>query len=167
MFGKKKVLLFGMTISLLFAAGCGKNTVDDEANAEDTFIGIAKPIEDANSLEAAQERAGFTLKAPESLPGYKGRIIQCVETTLIQVIYGEGDSAITFRKGTGNTDISGDYNDYEDVEETAIAGKEVTTRSQDGVTYVVTWFEDGFSYSVQSDKGLDLDLVKQIIEYQN
>ena len=44
MFGKKKVLLFGMTISLLFAAGCGKNTVDDEANAEDTFIGIAKPI---------------------------------------------------------------------------------------------------------------------------
>ena len=68
---------------------------------------------------------------------------------------GEDDDAqISFRKGNGNEDISGDCNVYDSVETRQIGGKDVTVESNDGVIYTAIWTDGSYSYAISARTGM-------------
>ena len=91
---------------------------------------IANPWIDAESLEEAEEAAGFTIGIPEAEEPYTTLIYRAMEGEMLEIIFveyegsEEGDDAeedddgneykegFRIRKARGEDDISGDYNTY-------------------------------------------------------
>ncbi len=174
---KLKRNMLTVTAAIMVAAtlfGCGANkTVQTQSVVEKTVmtekegtVGAINPFVDAETLEEAAKIAGFRFNAPKSLAGYEGTKIQAIESDLIQVIYGDLEHNIYFRKGViheGNTDISGDYNEYSDVQTKEEAGKTITVKSENGIVHVITWTEGDYCYSIQSNNGFEYDDVAELI----
>ena len=74
------------------------------------------------------------------------------------------DDSILIRKGTGSTDIAGDYNEYEQVKTEQIGNVTITVKGNDGLYYLTTWQTDGYTYSISDGQGLELDKFVQMIE---
>lgn len=171
------IMCFALALSL---AACGGKTqaadttpVTTDAQTEAPFIGddpatwgpaigtedvqMPNPWQECTTLEEAGELAGFSFTAPETLDGFSTKYIATIPGDIAQEIFSNGeadDQEVTFRKGNGQQDISGDYNVYETVETRQIAGKDVTVKSTDGLIYTVFWEQDGYSYSVSARTGM-------------
>ena len=105
--GFERVIGIAMAAAMTFAMmGCGAAQNANAAEQEEQMIGLSNPFVDADSLEDAAKIAGFDMTAPDSLDGYSGTTIQAIENDLIQVIYGELDHNIYFRKAVGTEDIA-------------------------------------------------------------
>ena len=96
---------------------------------------VTNPFVTYQSLEEAEEAAGFALPAPESFEGAGRREIAVIDGRIIDVTYldGEDNRILTIRKGTGEEDISGDYNEYPQEDVMDLGGLSVTVRG-DGKT---------------------------------
>ena len=166
--GSKRVIGIAMVVSMTFATvGCGaaKNAnAAEQVTQEEQMIGMPNPFADVNSLEEASKIAGFDMSAPNSVDGYNGMAIQAIEKDLIQVIYGDQGHNVYFRKAVGIEDVSGDYNQYKDVSTKSLYGKELTVKSEDEKTYVITWTDGQYSYSIQSNDGFDFADVQALLE---
>ena len=86
-------------------------------------------------------------------------------TEMLEVIYYDGDAEVArVRKGTGEDDISGDYNVYEIEEAVDVTGTQVTLKgSADGYVLAV-WNEGGYAYVVSVTKKITKDEILQIVE---
>lgn len=151
-----------LTLSL---TGCGeKKTViggdpaawGPSADAAAETAQIPNPWQECDTLEDAGKIAGFSFTAPDQVDGCTEKYIAAIENDIAQVIFSSADdeTEITFRKGTGNRDISGDYNEYESVEIRQVGGKDVTVKSTGGVIFTVLWAQDGFSYAIFARTGM-------------
>lgn len=172
----KKFIVCTLCIALTLAlAACGgKNT---EIDGKETLIGgdpsswgpsnqttqdtenvqIPNPWKECGSLEEAAKVAGFSFAAPESVEGYSETYVAAIENDIAEVIFSKGeddDAQVSFRKGIGNEDVSGDYNTYDSVETRKINGKDVTVKSNDGVIYTVTWTDGDYSYAISARTGM-------------
>lgn len=158
------VMAAAMSIAMV---GCGVAQNADAAEQEKEVVGMPNPFVDVTSLNDASKIAGFCFNAPDKLYGYEGVIIQAIENDLIQVIYGDLDHNVCFRKGVitdGNTDISGDYNDYKDVETRTEGGKSITIKGDGNLTHVIIWNEGDYCYAIQSNSGYNYDDVSELIQ---
>ena len=77
----------------------------------------------------------------------------------------EGDAqSLCYRKGIGEDDISGDYNEYELDETVDTAGTQVTLKgSADGYALAV-WNADGYAYAVSVTKEISKDEMLKLVE---
>lgn len=141
------------------AAGASEEAAEDN-NFSPAALG--NPFVDYASLEAAEEAAGFTFSAPETIGDGNAADYSVMDGVMIQIIYRDagGNETGCVRKeklteaDASDTDISGDYNSYENDE----------TRVEDGISYrlrgngtsisTVTWVSDGFAYSITADEPL-------------
>lgn len=155
------IMVAAMTIAV---AGCGAAQSANAAEQEEQMIGMPNPFVDVDSLEAAAEIAGFKMTAPNSLEGYNSTTIQAIEDNLIQVIYGDLDHNIYFRKAVGTEDISGDFNEYEGIKSMTSNGKDLTIKSSGDKTHVILWNDGEFSYSIQSNEGFNFADVQMLLE---
>lgn len=166
--GFKRVIGIAMVAAMTFAmAGCGATQNADAAEQEEIMIGMPNPFVDVTSLTEASKIAGFSMNAPDKLEGYEGTTIQAIENDLIQVIYGDLDHNVYFRKGViteGNTDISGDYNEYKDVETKTEFGKSITVKGDGDLTHVIIWSEGDYCYAIQSNNGYNYDDVAGLLQ---
>ena len=157
---------------------------DDQIQTEDQ-VQIPNPFVDCETMEEAGKLAGFSLTAPESIDGYSDRIIQAVEGELVQVIFtrnqcieleNQEDSGatsqetadfeshdLTIRKGTGMDDISGDYNEYPEVETVTVGDKTVTLKEEGGLVHTAIWKADGYSYAVYAADGVSTDVMTALV----
>ena len=159
---------YTLFLCVIFAAlmvGCStQNSNGQGGAAAESEVGgaqLANPVKTYDSLAKAEKAAGFTFTVPEgvNLDGadYAQYYWSTINNDPIEVRYGgEGDEVCYMRKavvGTGAaagensddlTDISGDYNVYDDVKDVDITledGREatVTIKGKDDKFYLAIW----------------------------
>lgn len=126
---------------------------------------VANPFVTYQSLEEAEEAAGFALSVPESFEGAARREIAVIDGRIIDVTYldGEDNRILTIRKGTGEEDISGDYNEYAKEDIMDLGGLSVTVRGDGKRIFLALWQEGDCSYAVSFDEGGTQDQLNEII----
>ena len=137
----------------------------DRGESEESMIGMPNPYTDHGTLKEAEEDAGFKIQIPDEIRGVKAVAFRNLGTEMLEVIYYDGDAEVTrVRKGTGEDDISGDYNVYEIEEAADVTGTQVTLKgSADGYVLAV-WNEGGYAYAVSVTKKITKDEILRIVE---
>ncbi len=157
----KKVLLMSMLCLAIIA--CGKKEEVKEELTQTTEasqavdVGVPNPFEIVDTLDEASKIAGFSLEAPGEYADYKTTLIQAIENDMIEIIYFDEEKAhegLRIRKANGTDDISGDYNEYKEVNVVKIGELEVTEKGNDGSISVATWTDGTHSYSINVDEAL-------------
>jgi len=150
------------------------NMKDDEGSvsylgpelAEDE-IDMINPFIDCNTLEEAENIAGFEFNVPDDLEPDLEAQYRALEGKLIEVIYFDrGEEIYRIRKGT-ESDVSGDCNDYSVavcVDASTWAGE--LKGYKEGLTNCAVWTdEDGFGYSLTTAAApIKTDRVCEIID---
>ena len=101
----------------------------EEADMEPSMLyesaQLANPFTDTDTLEEAQEIAGFEMEVPADVSPYTVVSYRAIEGEMLEVIFSDrkGEEGYRIRKAAGEDDISGDYNEY---------AKEKTVRLSDG-----------------------------------
>ena len=164
----KKILL--MSLLCLTIVACGKKEEAKQETAETTNVtqeqdyGVPNPYEIVDTLDEAYKIAGFTLSVPTTYEDYKKQVIQAIENDMIEVIYIEEESGyegLRIRKAKGTDDISGDYNEYKNVETVKVGDYDVTEKSDGKNIFVTTWTDGTYSYAIDIDRA---ELRKEDIE---
>lgn len=162
----KKVFAVLIALALFALTACGQKTPEQPGGN----VQIPNPWVDCATLEEAAKLAGFDIAVPGTIEGYPNKMIQAVEKSTIQVMYFDGDpdaedsSKVTVRKGAGEEDISGDYNEYPEKETARIYLADVTLKGENGLIHCATWTMDGYSYAICADKGLTRTALEAAIE---
>ena len=153
----KKILLISVLCLAIIACGKKEEAQQEATQATETTQGqsteVPNPFIEAKNLEEASKIAGFTLSVPANYEDYKKQTIQAIENDMIEVIYLEEESGyegLRIRKAKGTDDISGDYNEYKDVETVKVGDVEVTEKGSDGDIAVVIWNDGTYSYAIDA-----------------
>ena len=155
----KKILL--MSVLCLAIVACGKKEETKQETAETTNViqkestQIPNPFVEVKNLDEASKIAGFTLEVPETYEDYKQQVIQAIENDMIEVIYLEEESGyegLRIRKAKGTDDISGDYNEYRNVETVKVGDYDVTEKGDEGNIFIATWTDGTYSYAIDTDR---------------
>ena len=155
----KKILL--MSVLCLAIIACGKKEETKQETAETTNViqkestQIPNPFVEVKNLDEASKIAGFTLEVPETYEDYKQQVIQAIENDMIEVIYIEEESGyegLRIRKAKGTDDISGDYNEYRNVETVKVGDYDVTEKGDEGNIFIATWTDGTYSYAIDTDR---------------
>ena len=153
----KKILL--MSVLCLAIIACGKKEETKQETAETTNViqkestQIPNPFVEVKNLDEASKIAGFTLEVPETYEDYKKQVIQAIENDMIEVIYLEEESGyegLRIRKAKGTDDISGDYNEYRNVETVKVGDYDVTEKGDEGNIFIATWNDGTYSYAIDA-----------------
>ena len=99
--------------------------------------GCCNPFTDCADLNKAAQITGFSL----SVPITPDRVSVLEDSNMIQADYENG---MYIRKASGSDDISGDYNDYAQVE--TVNG--VTLKGENGKFSLAVWNNSGYTYAV-------------------
>ena len=136
--------------------------------AEDAIGGenvqIANPFVDYETLDAAAQAAGFVLTAPETVEGYSDKLIQVMSNSMVQIIFLDSDDNRLFvRKEAGDADISGDYNNYNEVSTVTVGVYSVTLKGDNGTVSTAIWTNDGYSYAVSADVPMTVEAMTALV----
>ena len=114
-------------------------------------------------MDEASKIAGFNLSVPATYGDYKKQVIQAIEDDMIEVIYfnDTDNEGLRIRKAKGTDDISGDYNEYKNVETVKVGDYDVTEKSDGKNIFVATWTDGTYSYAIDIDRA---ELSKEDIE---
>ena len=184
----KKLLFLLPCLSLLILAGCDtqncdwnqcsvediiENNEEVEINEENNeeIAGLANPWTDCQTIEEAEEIAGFNVEYP-SLDDLENIELRAMEG-MIEIKYSwtwlPEWEYVVLRKGTGLDDISGDYNNYEVTTDMVVSDTinvEAKSNSEDTWIKLATWKNDWYSYSASFPKtsSVDESLLTFIVE---
>ena len=167
----KKILL--MSVLCLAIVACGKKEEAKQETAETTNVTqkestqIPNPFVEVKNLDEASKIAGFTLEVPETYEDYKKQVIQAIENDMIEVIYYDENSeheGLRIRKAKGTDDISGDYNEYKDVETVKVGDFEIIEKGSEGNISVATWNDGTYSYAIDvAEASLTKDTIANLV----
>ena len=167
----KKILL--MSVLCLAIVACGKKEEAKQETAETTNVTqkestqIPNPFVEVKNLDEASKIAGFTLEVPETYEDYKKQVIQAIEDDMIEVIYYDENSeheGLRIRKAKGTDDISGDYNEYKDVETVKVEDFEIIEKGSEGNISVATWNDGTYSYAIDvAEASLTKDTIANLV----
>ena len=167
----KKILL--MSVLCLAIVACGKKEEAKQETAETTNVTqkestqIPNPFMEVKNLDEASKIAGFTLEVPETYEDYKKQVIQAIEDDMIEVIYYDENSeheGLRIRKAKGTDDISGDYNEYKDVETVKVGDFEIIEKGSEGNISVATWNDGTYSYAIDvAEASLTKDTIANLV----
>ncbi len=177
---KKFIAIILCVIMTLSFAACSEKTTSDnedsqvEQKSEETSISLEEnsaqmpnPFIDCETIEEAEELAGFTIKIPKKLPkGFYVSSIRVIKNELIEIVIEDEENTVYFRKGKGNEDISGDYNEYEKEKIVKVGDLDVKLRGNDGKINAATWSDGEYSYAIvinSGKEGIYTEIVVDII----
>lgn len=143
----KRILLFCLMFVL---AGCSSKSVK-----QDPSTSMANPWVEYSSLESALAHVSFDVKVPDQ----KDANYLVMDDALFEMQYDD----ISLRKEIGLDDISGDYNEYKDIQDIDISGIHVTCKSNEDLIHCAIWYWNEYAYSMTSEKGVNLDSLKSIV----
>lgn len=171
---KKKIMRMVCSMAVLVMAvamaGCGKKAEPDSAETESAAAEttqISNPFVDCETMTDAEKLAGFSFTVPEQVEGYEKELIQAIDGELIQVFYEnpeEQEDEILMRKGAGSDDISGNYEEFEEISTAAAGDLEVTLKGNDGKVIVAVWTTGSYTFSIQADKGISQGEMLSLVE---
>lgn len=179
---KTKMAVLGMMMVLSMTACAGKaetksigaettvqetttETVGNDGKESEEVVGMPNPFTDHDTLKEAEEAAGFQLQTPDEIDGVKAAAFRNLDQELLEVIYLDGETeAARVRKGTGNEDISGDYNKYSDVKDVDVNGKTVTIKGTADGYVLAVWNDGGYAYAVSVEKSCSQEELTGLVE---
>lgn len=165
-------LALGTSLLLLFTACSAKPSVDSVASSKATSAAsqtsgenLANPFVDCADMNEAYNVAGFLIAEPAGLPtGYTRSAIRAIKGEMIELIYTSGEDEIRLRAAVGESDISGDYNTYDESQELTVNDHKVTAKGNGGSIMVATWSMDDHSFSITSTAGIPSAVVEDIVK---
>ena len=154
----KKILL--MSVLCLAIIACGKKEeakqemVETRNVTQEQSVGVPNPFVEVKTLDEAYKIAGFNLSVPTTYGDYKKQVIQAIEDDMVEVIYfnDTDNEGLRIRKAKGTDDISGDYNEYKNVETVKVGEYDVTEKGDEGNIFIVTWTDGTYSYAIDTDR---------------
>jgi len=155
---KKIFIVLAAGVIALSFAGCGNG----QATTQEAVDTLADSWEDVDSLEVAEELAGFEVELPLEVASEYDELTYryCSALNEIEVEYSEGN----LRKAKDNGDISGDYEEYKEVLEVTENGLTATLKgSGDGVFNLAIWRNGDFAYSISQPYGATAAEMKSLI----
>ncbi len=120
---------------------------------------MINPVSEYETLSAAQRAAGVEIEIPDGPEGYPVTCYHAIKNIgLLEIVYLDGPAnsedskeGYRIRKAEGEDDISGDYNEYDEIMEQEVEGKTVTLKGNEGMVYCAIWTDGGYSYSINID----------------
>lgn len=158
---KKLVIMLLCVGVVAMLAGCGA-----EEQVKEPVTMIANPWSSWASIEEAEGKSGMVFGLPVTVAGYTADEFSTMNGELIQIVYHSGDSEVCIRKQAGEgQDISGDYNVYENSEESRKNGAVITvdTNLEGEVTRQIISF-DGYSWSVVAPGGIPTEVAQEFLD---
>lgn len=139
----------------------GAEIVETLPFEKEEYTQMANPVEeygsDEESLESAEKHVGFTLDFPGEV---KPDMFIVISGKILEVDFADG----YIRKAAGSEDISGDWNEYAEISEKDVGGKEVTLKGNNGKIYLAIWTDGGYTYSVGMLDGVTEDAMTSFVE---
>ncbi len=116
-------------------------------------------VTEFESSEELSEYLGFEISSPEfdSLnEGYDCVTYRAYGDYMGEIVYTFGDSENYYRKGIGSDDVSGDYNDYDQMAEFDGEKRSGTLKGNKGKYVLAIWTDiDGYAYAAYVEKGMN------------
>lgn len=111
-------------------------------------------IVEVNTVEELSEEVGFPINEMSALPfQVEDTIYIAYWKEVAEITYtGDGQTAV-YRKGTGSSDISGDYNIYNSEIEMSVNDYNVTLKGNDNIYSLAIWTDGDYSYSLSLSDG--------------
>lgn len=123
---------------------------------------VVNPFVYYDTLAEASQSAGFDISVPDEINGARLSDIAVIDGTILDICYGD-EAQYNVRKGAGNEDISGDYEEYTTVLTVSACGKEVLIKGNGDMYYVAIWTDGGYTYSFSAAEGLSEEEMMEII----
>ena len=163
-----KKSVFAVLCLCIAAALLGGCSYDREAAkqpvSEGQAVGMPNPFIDCQTMEKAEEIAGFNMSSPV-FDDLTERSYQAVKGQMIQVFNrgdgAPGDGGVLVRKAKGSGDISGDYNTYPVNDTFEINGMKITARGTEEGYVTVIWEDGGYAYAMDMD---EICMPKELLE---
>lgn len=120
------------------------------------------------TLTDIEDSLGYRVKIPHYIPDtYAVDSVGVIAGDIVQILYSAPNDEITYRteKNTNEEekDISGNFEEYEHIEEEIVNDSTVTIKSNGDEYYNAVW-NDESAYSVDSINGIEKDDMLKIIE---
>jgi hypothetical protein len=134
-------------------------------------IVVAPEINEFGSAKELSESIGFGIKEISDIP-FKPEKTSYVSYggSIAEIVYSGENNSLRFRKSEGKEDISGDYNEYNAVNEISLNGCAVKIKGNDDRYNLAVWVKGGYSYSIQISEGVAeeefIAIVKDVQEKQ-
>lgn len=140
-------------------------TQTEEAADTSDLNQYCNPYVEFNSLEEAEKTVGFDISVPDRYGEYTEPSYAVVEGKILEVQYYHGDDyGMCIRKARGSEDVSGDFNEFDNITETEVNGNTVAIKGNGDEFSLALWVSGDYSYSVSVSSGISESALKEIIE---
>ena len=114
-------------------------------------IQVVPDIVEYQSLDELSSALGFEVTVPTRLPFEAAQItyFACWKE-FAEITYSNDNNTIVFRMAKGKDDVSGDFNQYEDVKEYQTDAGSMTLKGKNNAYTLATWIDDDFSFSIST-----------------
>ena len=108
----------------------------------------------------------FDAKVPSNIPsGYKVDYISTLSNDFLQIGYKNGDNEILYRMAKGSDDISGDYNEYKNIENKKVGDYSFIIRgNESGKAANLLWTDGKYTYSLYANPEVGTDALMSIAD---
>lgn len=137
----------------------------DSIEGEPMFKTASSPYVNYNSVDELKENININAKIPNAIKNYKSYSYSVAFSNMAEIQYSNGSDNILYRleKGEVAEDISGDYNDYENIQKLTVDNTEVTIKGNEDTYKVAIWYKNGVNYSLSSEQGLKIEDIQSLI----
>lgn len=139
-----------------------ENIVGNE-NAGGVCAGYTE--ENMSTIAEIEQKLGYDIKVPHYVPDdYKTDSLSAPFGEFAEITYTNETDTLYYRTAKDTEDISGDYNDYTDIETVTINNNDVTIKGNDNLYHNASWFSDDEAFSIYSDNGIKKDTMIDIVK---
>lgn len=137
----------------------------DSIEGEPMLKTASSPYVEYNSVDELKENVNINAKMPDKIKSYKSYSYSVAFSNMVEIQYSNGSDNILYRleKGEVAEDISGDYNNYENIKKLTVDNTEVTIKGNEDVYKVAVWYKNGVNYSISSEQGLKIEDIQNLI----
>lgn len=131
-------------------------------------IQVVPDIVEYTSSDELSKGVGFMVREVRTLPFDAHRIQYFAYwKKLAHIVYEGNENTLIFRMSAGSDDISGDYNNYNDVKSFKLGNNAVTLKGNLKQYNLAVWEADGYSFSVNASTGIpEQELLKVVQSVQ-
>lgn len=136
-------------------------------STDQEMAGAVYGMEECTSVAELSQKAGYDIKdIPESSIPFKVKSTSYTWcwNEFAQIVYEGTDNSLTYRKTRGTDDISGDYNQYEQIVDKVVNGIDITVKGNSDKYYLAIWHTNDYSYSISLDEGIELETMSELLQ---
>lgn len=147
----KKLAAMAACLTIMFVSMLSLPTL---LNQSDPPVSDTNSIVEVASIEELSKTVGFAITEPAVLPFESEQTIYTAYwTELAEITYmGEGQTAV-FRKGVGTEDVSGEFFEFDAIDEISAGDITVTLKGNEDNYTLATWTDGHFAYSLSFSEG--------------